>query len=316
MQDSRRPRALPETWALLGAGSALVAGAGAGAFPEMLGRLLAPVVLALLFRADPVKAVLAASAGVVVLFLATRDAALAGRTAVPLGLSGLLLARGLLRGERPGRLIPIAAVPFLLAVLAFHFLPGAREARVAEAERAVASTLSLYRGIGEGAGGGEILEETVREVAELALLLAPATEFLVLLGMTAVACVLAAAALRRSGFPAPSLPRFREWRAPFGLVWLFAAGLAGVLAGRTPFREVGANLLLVGSWVYLLQGGAVLAWQLGKRKVPAVLQLLFVAAGVFLLLRVFLLLTVCTGLFDAWFDFRRLEHPPEEAEAR
>ncbi|MBM3321159.1 MAG: DUF2232 domain-containing protein [Candidatus Eisenbacteria bacterium] len=315
MQEGRGPLALPKTWALFGAGSALVAGAGAGAFPEMIGRLLVPLVLVFLFREDPLKAVIAASIGVAALFFLTRDGLLACRTALPVGLSGLLLARGLLRGERPGRLVPVAAAPFLLALLAFHFLPGAREARMEEAERAAAATLSLYRGIEKEAPGGELLEETVREVAELAVLLAPATEFLVLLAIVAAAYAIASAALRRSGTPARPIPGFREWRAPFAIVWVFAGGLAGLLAGRTPFREAGANLLLFGSWIYLLQGGAVLAWQFGKRNVPVLVRVLFLAAAVFLVLPIFLLLTVCVGLFDTWFDFRKLEHPPSEAEA-
>jgi hypothetical protein len=306
---------LPPAWALFGAGSALVAGAGAGALPEVLGRLIAPVVLVLLFRADPLKAIGAASVGAALLYVIGRDILVVGRTALPVGIGGLLLASGLARAARPGRTVLLASIPFLVIAAASYFFPGAAEMRAEEAEKAVQSTLSLYRGLEESPADGAAVEGAVREVAELAVKLTPAFEFALLLGVTAVVYAVSAAALARYGLAAPPLAAFGTWRAPFALVWVFGAGLAGVLAGRSHVREVAANLLVFTSLIYLTVGISVLVRQLRRRRLPVLFLILFLTAAIFVAFPLFPMLIACTGLFDTWFDFRKLDRAPEETEA-
>lgn len=306
---------LPPAWVLFGAGSALVASAGAGALPEIVGRLVAPVALVLLFRIDPIRAIGAAALGAAVLLLASRDLLIVWRTALPVGIGGLLLASGFARSERPGRAVLLAAVPFIAVSVASYYLPGAEETRAIEAEHAAKSTLALYRGLEEGMGDAATLEKAVREIADLTVKLRPAFEAALLVAVTAAAYALSAAALGRFGIAARTLAPFGTWRAPFALVWLFAAGLAGVLAGRTPARDVGANLLVFASLVYLTIGLSVLLRQLRRRRMPVVLLVLFSIAALFVAFPLFPVLILCTGLFDTWFDFRKLERAPGEPSA-
>jgi uncharacterized protein YybS (DUF2232 family) len=159
------------------------------------------------------------------------------------------------------------------------------------------------------------MEGMAREAAGIAVLLAPAMEFLVLLAASAAAYALSAGLLRRFGAAPRPISGFWTWRSPFSLVWVFAAGLAGVLLGGAPLRGIGANLLFFASMLYLGQGAAVLFVQFRRKRVPAAFQLLFLAVALLFAMPVFVLLTVGAGLFDTWFDFRRLDRPAPEAGA-
>jgi uncharacterized protein YybS (DUF2232 family) len=114
---------------------------------------------------------------------------------------------------------------------------------------------------------------------------------------------------------AKKISAFRRWRAPFTVVWFLAGGLALLLWARGPLGDMGANVALFCAGVYLVQGTAVLAWQCKRRRLPAAVQWMMFAAMVLLVFPVYLALAAGTGLFDSWFDFRRLEEAPGDRTA-
>ncbi len=94
------------------------------------------------------------------------------------------------------------------------------------------------------------------------------------------------------------------WRSPYPLVWLFIAGATGMVLGEGAWFWVGANLVLVLGVIYFFQGCAVLAYWLDKKGAPRLLRV-----GIYLLvaLEFFLAVVIAlAGLFDLWFNFRRL----------
>lgn len=98
------------------------------------------------------------------------------------------------------------------------------------------------------------------------------------------------------------------WRAPERLVWLLIAAGGLMILFDGFWFWAGANLLLVLSLVYFFQGLAVLAFWLGKKNAPRILRVgiyLLVAVEIFLAL-----LVALVGLFDLWFNFRRLGREP------
>ena len=98
------------------------------------------------------------------------------------------------------------------------------------------------------------------------------------------------------------------WKAPERLVWLLIVA-GGLLAlGQGFWFWVGANLLVVLSLIYFFQGLAVLAFWLDTKNAPRPLRVviyLLVALEVFMIV-----LVALAGLFDLWFNFRRLESKP------
>jgi uncharacterized protein YybS (DUF2232 family) len=116
---------------------------------------------------------------------------------------------------------------------------------------------------------------------------------------------------RLAGPPLFAERSLAHWAAPEPCVWvLIAAGLAGVLP-LPAVQTAGLNVLCLVGAVYLVQGLAIVRFYLAKASVPPVLRLL---AYCFLLVQPLLLLGVAAfGLFDLWFDFRRLRRKREDS---
>lgn len=307
-------RLLPPAWLLFGVATLLVAGTGNVSFLELVGRIAGPVVLVLIYRIAPLRAVLAAAAGIVLLMAVTRDPSWAMKTALPVGLSGLILARGMKIGLRPSLAIAEAAIPFLLmAVLLIASPPGGEE-RALEIDRLVQGSMAINQEMGQDVETLAMMEKLTRQMVDVALVISPAALLLYFLAITTIVYRFAGGALKRYGFAFRSLAPFAEWKSPFPLVWVFAAGLAGALIGTGSARSWAANLLCVALAVYFAQGLSILAWQFRKRGFSLLVRTLFYSAAVLLVFPFFMVATTGTGLFDTWFDFRGLDRDMESEE--
>lgn len=108
----------------------------------------------------------------------------------------------------------------------------------------------------------------------------------------------------------PQAPRqdLTSWRAPEPLVWVLILAGAVVWAADGLLFWVGVNLVMVLGVVYFFQGLAVMAYWLEKKNAPKLLRY-----GLYLLIAVEIFLAVgvaLAGLFDLWFNFRRLGKEP------
>ncbi len=98
------------------------------------------------------------------------------------------------------------------------------------------------------------------------------------------------------------------WKAPDHLVWALIGAGALMLLSKGFWFWAGANLVLVLSLVYFFQGIAILAFWLQKKNTPRLLR-----AGIYMLVAVEIFLAALValmGLFDLWFNFRRLGKEP------
>jgi uncharacterized protein YybS (DUF2232 family) len=98
------------------------------------------------------------------------------------------------------------------------------------------------------------------------------------------------------------------WKAPDYLVWVLIGAGALMIVFKGFWFWAGANLVMVLSLVYFFQGMAVLAYWLQKKNTPRLLR-----AGIYLLVAVEIFLAAFValmGLFDLWFNFRRLGKEP------
>jgi len=225
--------------------------------------------------------------------------------------SGLLLGWALGRGWRPDAVLAIALVPVLLLLVA-----AAREAPLAtmfeQAGRQMSAALQRATpsgGSGDARSAAE-LEAGLAQAVKLVRRLWPSLLLLGALANTALVCWLVRVTVRRARGPQsvrpwPSLP---EWRLPFYMVWVLAAGLLLVLLRRQPALDAGLNVIVAATALLSLQGLAIFA-ALSRRTLPpwaqalvATLALLVFAPGV-------LAGGAVIGLMDQWVDFRRLVPP-------
>lgn len=108
----------------------------------------------------------------------------------------------------------------------------------------------------------------------------------------------------------PQAPRqsLALWAAPEPLVWVLILAGAVMWASDGLLFWVGVNVAVVLGVVYFFQGMAVMAYWLEKKNAPKLLRY-----GLYLLIAVEAFLAVgvaLAGLFDLWFNFRRLGKEP------
>jgi len=98
--------------------------------------------------------------------------------------------------------------------------------------------------------------------------------------------------------------RLTLWKTPEFIVWFAIAGGLMVLLPVKDFKMGGINLLVVMGTIYFLHGLAIMAFYFEKWKLPFFIKG-FLYALLFLL-QFASMATAALGLFDIWFDFRRL----------
>jgi uncharacterized protein YybS (DUF2232 family) len=178
-------------------------------------------------------------------------------------------------------------------------------------ERELSQTLPQYLAEEGGAVGGD-LRTYIQEALTIIVRLLPAL-FII---STAAGALVNYSVVRllwrrmedQTLFPDLALS---QWKAPEFCVWvLIASGLCSFIPLPGP-RLVGLNVLLLVSLVYLIQGLCVMVFYLRKASVPPLFRGI---AYLFLMIQPLLLLGVAAfGLFDLWFDFRRLSNKREES---
>jgi uncharacterized protein YybS (DUF2232 family) len=173
---------------------------------------------------------------------------------------------------------------------------------------------ALQQFLREGGGPGEeALRTHIHEAFRSVVQLLPA----LLVLSTAVGALLNYGVVRilwrRLGNP-PLLATMKlaQWKAPEGCVWVLIASGIGSFVPFPGMQIVALNVLFLVSLVYLVQGLGVLVFYVNRASVPPILRSL---AYILLVIQPLLLLGVAAfGLFDLWFDFRRIGNKQEETQ--
>jgi len=233
---------------------------------------------------------------------------------VQFGLPGLVISEAILRGFGVEKSFLLAmSTGMLLAFLVMSYFVSGQDVAFAEVvrgfvEKAIVESAGFY----EQAG---VSGEQIKEFASLAPVVAEAVSLiypaLMLVGFMIMFWlnVISLARIMKKVSGRVPFGELDRWKAPEHLVW------GVVLAGLIVFLDIGAlkavgvNSLIVLFVVYFLQGMAIVSYHLKKRGTSALLK----GLGYFVLVRYMGLLVAMIGLFDVWFDFRRLS-PPKENE--
>ena len=232
----------------------------------------------------------------------------------PTILAGLAAAEAMARGRSIERTVLAgcgAAVAGLFSgiwALALLEGQGPLSLVVEGVHRHVELVLDAYRGAGVAEEQLRFLEETSALIARVLVWMLPA----LVAGATLVslwASLLAARAiLAARGLPAPDWGPLDRWKAPDVLVWAVIASGGLLLMPSLPAKGVGLNGVLVPGVVYFFQGIAVVAHTFRRKGVPRPLRaLIYALIG---LQQLAALGVALLGLFDTWFDFRKLGRSP------
>jgi uncharacterized protein YybS (DUF2232 family) len=134
----------------------------------------------------------------------------------------------------------------------------------------------------------------------------PGMFFLSALGISVVNYYIAGRWMKRLEMEVPWFPPFGQWRFPWYYSWGYIAGIGLPIVARLWrlgfLLPLAANLEVVFSFLYVIQGLAVIWFYLNYWRVPKVLAVI-----ICILISVYPTLPVFIGLMDVWFNLRRLK---------
>ena len=109
--------------------------------------------------------------------------------------------------------------------------------------------------------------------------------------------------LHKSGIILPNFSALSEWQAPNWLVWIFIAGGGLSLVPHNPIRYLGINIFMVASFIYLLQGLAIVSFFFQSKNISIFFRYLFYF--LIAIQQILMIAIAAVGFFDIWIDFRK-----------
>ena len=109
--------------------------------------------------------------------------------------------------------------------------------------------------------------------------------------------------LKSRGVLPPQLSTLSEWSTPAWLVWVFiaAGGMSAVPAA--PVRLLGINLFLAVSFIYFLQGLAIVSFFFQQRNISPFFR--FLVYFLIAIQQMLMIAIAAVGFFNLWVDFRK-----------
>ncbi len=224
-------------------------------------------------------------------------------TLLPAAAAGLAVAKKLAYGRALLVLAASALVPTGLFVMFAY--SSVKLQLLAFGETMKQMLAGFGSGLGSSVQAAE-LQKAVQSYLEFIVGVIPALYFISSFFFLALAHMLAIWALGRSGILAPGPKKFIAWQAPFFLIFLLGAGLAGHLFLQNGWVRAADNLLLVVVFAYAVCGTSNLEYFFKKLRTHWAIKGLFYIWLVLFGLASFFILSV-VGFLDSRFDFRGLK---------
>lgn len=176
----------------------------------------------------------------------------------------------------------------------------------------LALSLALYKGIGIPQETIDAITRSLDQIQYVLVRILPSVAAASTLFVAWTNLIAVRPIMLKRGVHYPDFGRLNHWRAPEPLVWgVIGCGLV-MLIPETGIRLIGVNGLLVLLTVYFIQGIAIVAYYFEKKRLPRTIRIVIYAMIAFQ--QLFLLVVVCIGLFDMWFNFRKIDthtHEPD-----
>jgi len=115
--------------------------------------------------------------------------------------------------------------------------------------------------------------------------------------------------LRPTGIILANLDNLSKWKAPDYIIWMFLASGGFLFLPHGGFNFIGLNVFIVVCFIYFLQGLAIISFVFQNKSVPPFFRFL-----IYFLIAVqqfFMIPVIVIGLFDIWFNFRKIFQPDE-----
>lgn len=281
-------------------------------FAGLLFLLMIPLVLYVLcFLSDPAKTLKAfvASLCAVAALLWAMNAAAPVTALAAMGIAGMLMAWS---AEKQFRVEAVVLLPALvvLGAIAFYFIYGAMQQSITPWElvlknirESVELNIEFYSRLPLNPEEIQAIVDNKPRMISLFARIFPALCVMAALFTIWMNLIAACRLLKSRGIVLPRLSNLSQWSAPGWLVWVFiaAGGLSAVPV--TPIRVVGVNIFLVVSFLYFLQGLAIVSFFFQHKNISLFFR--FLVYFLIAIQQILMIAIAAVGFFNLWVDFRK-----------
>lgn len=281
-------------------------------FAGLVFLLFLPLVLHVLcFLADPGKTLIAflASLCVVTILLWALNASAPAPALAAAGFAGMLMFWTV---QKRFSVEGVVLLPSLLLVgaIAFYFIYGGMQLSITpwqlvekHIQEAVELNIRLYSRLPLNAEEIQSITNSKPQMISLLTMIFPALCVIAAVFTVWINLLAAGRLLKSRGIlPAP-LSALSEWSAPAWLVWIFIAAGGMSAVSMAPVRFSGINLFLVASFIYFLQGLAIVSFFFQHRNISPFFR--FLAYFLIAIQQMLMIAIAAVGLFNLWVDFRK-----------
>lgn len=223
-------------------------------------------------------------------------------------LLGLLLGDGMRRQWSIERTIGRAAlIAFTIGALIFWFTHGGPGSPVFKnlEENVLTTAKEVFHQYNDLFPEKYIPMDQFRQIVAVMIRLLPGFALASTLFVAWLNLLLARRFCRIHRLPLPAWQEWSHWKSPDLLVWpVIACGFVLLLPSPFLLQILSLNILMVLGAIYLFQGLAVVVFYFQRWKLSPFFRGILYA--VIFLQQIVTLGVVFLGLFDVWFDFRRL----------
>jgi len=226
-----------------------------------------------------------------------------------MGLAGMAMTWSLKKSYPIEALVFIPSVVMMLAVTAY-FVFGAMQLSITPwqlvertVKQAVDLNISLYSRLPLSPDEIKAIADSKESITQIFIQIFPALCITTILFTSWFNMLASKRILLKSGVIPEQFINLAEWKAPVWVIWVFLASGGLLLIPYTLANFAGVNAFLSVSFVYLLQGLAIVSFFFQQKGISPFFRwffYFFVAIQQILMIAIALL-----GLFDIWMDFRK-----------
>jgi uncharacterized protein YybS (DUF2232 family) len=274
--------------------------------------MILPLVLyVLFFLNDPGKTLMAFLSGLclIAVILSMMHAVLPAFALAAVGFSGILMA-WTARKNYSIEMVVLLPSLVLLGAIAFYFVYGGLQLSMNpwqmvenQMREAIELNMRLYSRLPLNPEEIQAIQDSKPAIIALFTRIFPALCVIAALFTVWINLIAAGPILRKHGIVLPELSALSEWSAPPWLVWIFIAAGAMSVLPQTYIRFPGINIFLVVSFLYLLQGLAIVSFFFQNKNISMFFR--FLAYFLIAIQQMLMIAIAAVGFFNLWIDFRK-----------
>ena len=172
-------------------------------------------------------------------------------------------------------------------------------------DRNLELSLVLYQSLGMSDENLRLIQGSLDKIQYVLVRIIPALTIASTLLVIWINILVSKALLKGKFRLHPDYEKLNRWQAPDFLVWaVIGCGLL-MLFPASAAKLLGINVLLIAMTIYFFQGMGIVSFFFEKKKVPRPFKILLYS--LIALQQLALIAVIGIGLFDMWFNFRKLE---------